>query len=52
VPDRHGAGTGAFEFESVSGVYAELQCGSYFVIGPVEPSDGDFAAIVLPQEVE
>ena len=24
-----GAGTGTFEFESASGVYTELQCGSY-----------------------
>jgi hypothetical protein len=26
---RTGAGTGTFEFESASGVYTELQCGSY-----------------------
>ena len=24
-----GAGTGSFEFETASGVYTELQCGSY-----------------------
>ena len=24
-----GAGTGSFEFEAASGVYTELQCGSY-----------------------
>jgi 3-hydroxy-D-aspartate aldolase len=37
LPARHGiecptvtgAGTGTFEFESASGVYTELQCGSY-----------------------
>jgi D-serine deaminase-like pyridoxal phosphate-dependent protein len=29
MPDRHRAGTGTFEFESASGVYTELQCGSY-----------------------
>jgi len=25
---RHGTGTGSFEFETTSGVYTELQCGS------------------------
>ena len=29
VPDVTGAGTGTFEFETASGVYTELQCGSY-----------------------
>jgi len=29
MPDYHRAGTGSFEFETVSGVYTELQCGSY-----------------------
>ena len=28
-PSVTGAGTGTFEFESASGVYTELQCGSY-----------------------
>jgi 3-hydroxy-D-aspartate aldolase len=28
-PTVTGAGTGTFEFESASGVYTELQCGSY-----------------------
>jgi D-serine deaminase-like pyridoxal phosphate-dependent protein len=28
-PAVTGAGTGTFEFESASGVYTELQCGSY-----------------------
>jgi D-serine deaminase-like pyridoxal phosphate-dependent protein len=28
-PDITGAGTGSFEFEAASGVYTELQCGSY-----------------------
>jgi 3-hydroxy-D-aspartate aldolase len=28
-PTNTGAGTGSFEFESASGVYTELQCGSY-----------------------
>ncbi|MGC2203707.1 MAG: hypothetical protein WA633_26625, partial [Stellaceae bacterium] len=28
-PAITGAGTGTFEFESASGVYTELQCGSY-----------------------
>ena len=28
-PTINGAGTGIFEFESASGVYTELQCGSY-----------------------
>jgi len=28
-PNVTGAGTGTFEFESASGVYSELQCGSY-----------------------
>jgi 3-hydroxy-D-aspartate aldolase len=28
-PTITGAGTGTFEFESASGVYTELQCGSY-----------------------
>src|SRR5208337_4197342 len=28
-PTVTGAGTGSFEFESASGVYTELQCGSY-----------------------
>jgi D-serine deaminase-like pyridoxal phosphate-dependent protein len=28
-PNVTGAGTGTFEFESASGVYTELQCGSY-----------------------
>jgi hypothetical protein len=29
LPDDHRAGTGSFEFEAASGVYTELQCGSY-----------------------
>jgi 3-hydroxy-D-aspartate aldolase len=29
VSGRHRAGTGRFEFEAASGVYTELQCGSY-----------------------
>ena len=29
-----GAGTGTFEFEAASGVYTELQCGSYLLIDP------------------
>ena len=28
-PPATGAGTGSFEFEAASGVYTELQCGSY-----------------------
>src|SRR3974377_1744500 len=28
-PPVPGAGTGSFEFEAASGVYTELQCGSY-----------------------
>jgi 3-hydroxy-D-aspartate aldolase len=28
MPDDHRAGTGSFEFETVSGVYTELRCGS------------------------
>ena len=28
-PTITGAGTGSFEFEAASGVYTELQCGSY-----------------------
>ena len=28
-PDITGVGTGSFEFEAASGVYTELQCGSY-----------------------
>ena len=28
-PTITGAGTGTFEFEAASGVYTELQCGSY-----------------------
>ncbi len=31
-PTVAGAGTGSFEFESASGVYTELQCGSYIFI--------------------
>jgi 3-hydroxy-D-aspartate aldolase len=31
-PTITGAGTGTFEFESASGVYTELQCGSYIFI--------------------
>jgi hypothetical protein len=27
--DGHRPGTGTFEFEAASGVYSELQCGSY-----------------------
>jgi hypothetical protein len=29
LPDHHRAGAGTFEFETASGVYTELQCGSY-----------------------
>jgi D-serine deaminase-like pyridoxal phosphate-dependent protein len=29
VPSSDRAGTGSFEFEAASGVYSELQCGSY-----------------------
>ena len=35
-PPVTGAGTGGFEFEAASGVYTELQCGSYIFI------DADF----------
>ena len=35
-PTITGAGTGSFEFEAASGVYTELQCGSYIFI------DADF----------
>ena len=31
-PTITGGGTGSFEFESVSGVYTKLQCGSYIVM--------------------
>jgi len=32
-PTVTGAGTGSFEFETASGVYTELQCGSYIFMG-------------------
>jgi hypothetical protein len=32
-PTITGAGTGTFEFESATGVYTELQCGSYIFRG-------------------
>ena len=31
-PTIAGAGTGSFEFEQASGVYTELQCGSYIFL--------------------
>jgi D-serine deaminase-like pyridoxal phosphate-dependent protein len=31
-PTVTGAGTGTFEFESASGAYTELQCGSYIFV--------------------
>jgi 3-hydroxy-D-aspartate aldolase len=31
-PTITGAGTGSFEFETASGVYTELQCGSYIFV--------------------
>jgi D-serine deaminase-like pyridoxal phosphate-dependent protein len=32
-PTVTGAGIGSFEFEAASGVYTELQCGSYIFMG-------------------
>jgi 3-hydroxy-D-aspartate aldolase len=37
LPDDHRGGTGGFEFEAASGLYTELQCGSYIFI------DADYA---------
>ena len=37
-PTVTGAGTGSFEFEAASGVYTELQCGSYIFM------DADYVA--------
>jgi 3-hydroxy-D-aspartate aldolase len=36
-PTVTAAGTGSFEFEAASGVYTELQCGSYIFM------DADYA---------
>jgi 3-hydroxy-D-aspartate aldolase len=33
-PAVTGAGTGSFELETASGVYTELQCGSYIFMSP------------------
>jgi 3-hydroxy-D-aspartate aldolase len=44
-PTIAGAGTGSFEFEQASGVYTELQCGSYIFLDADYGRDLDRDAI-------
>ena len=40
---RRGCGVGALEFEATSGVYTELQCGSYIFMDACEMAWNRFA---------
>jgi D-serine deaminase-like pyridoxal phosphate-dependent protein len=48
-PRITGAGTGSFEFEAASGVYTELQCGSYVFMDADYNRNLDAAGHPLPQ---